>query len=168
MRYGLSSVLVLSYLKGFIEKLKVDNSYLNPSEIIVRVTDYISEVVPDTTAFKLICATWDPDQGGFIFDHMGAFLPVEFQKQNKTPLIYKGNISVSSDTKDKIYHMNDNSAFCIFDADIRVNMDDLAAFLNEKISNDVSEQESFIDSNGTEIPFFLTYSCIGGEDEIQG
>lgn len=73
MRDGLSSILMMSYLKGYISRLQNEQDVLAPEELISKIENYIEKILPISLKLNVICTCWDEEEAAFSCATKGAF-----------------------------------------------------------------------------------------------
>lgn len=81
---GLSSVLVLSFVKGHIEQIKERNIQSDPYTIVEKIGHQVRSIIPSFFDFKMDCFCWRPESGLFEVAKNGQFNMIEYDILNQS------------------------------------------------------------------------------------
>lgn len=127
MPEGLSSVLILSHVKGYIEHLKQQDDIAELEEIIESILSYSRRLASMALNIKIICAYWAEDEGTFYYQNVGGFIAVEYNILTRKASVYKGDKNSYSLGKDKKYKPSAQNIFYIFDHFTPIQLADVEA-----------------------------------------
>ncbi len=133
MRNGLSSVLIMSYLKGYIEHLKKGDEPLPPAEIIQQVQGFIEEILPISIKINIFCTCWEHENQAFQYAKQGNFSILKYDHSKN---ILCGDNQKSIKDTDMI---KDKQILYIVDSSIHIDKKQLQSvscrIFKEKIQN---------------------------------
>ena len=137
MNSGLSSVLVLSYVKGYIEQIKDQSVIYTPKSIIEDLGAYVSKILPPSFDFKVMALSWCKRESSFEMAHSGAFMMMEYDKKSDRVELFDGRKKhpEKDGNVSDIYKPAAEKIMLIFDACINIGVPNIEKVLTDKFSD---------------------------------
>ncbi len=84
---GLSPILILSYLKGYTQRLRDSDVEMTPASIIALISSYIAALIPSMQDLQLLCLSYDAEQGALVYQRYGQFALYRFYESKAQPIL---------------------------------------------------------------------------------
>lgn len=149
---GLSSILIMSYLGGYVAQLKAQDEDISPEDLLEKIGGFLQKILPVSYDISVCCMRWGANENTVSFGVRGYFNTLRYDfKNDKVESIQLAN---------GLYEAEPDSCLLIGDGAVHLDAGE-AGGLMKKVMNlkrKEIEELGLYDENGTNIPYVLLRS----------